>query len=118
MEWFSFGNIWTGSLRPDPQKGCLCQTTFNYKVHLLIRKKDVFLVAACWFELPWNCPSNVDEAVVARFEFSEFGLEVAENWITSKFYIQNKPSANETTRTVDFPAAAAARLSAGPGYGK
>ncbi len=38
--------------------------------------------------MPWNVASNMDEAVLGRFDATEFGLEVAENWITSKIFIR------------------------------
>ncbi|MBR4762437.1 MAG: hypothetical protein IK086_07365 [Clostridia bacterium] len=46
-----------------------------------------FLCAECWFELPWNAVYNMDEMFLDRFEASDFGIEVAGNWIRSKFVI-------------------------------
>ena len=49
----------------------------------------------CWFELPWNAVYNSSEMVLGRFEASDFGIEVAGNWIRSKFVIPDT-----TTRTL------------------
>ncbi len=84
LNWFKFGNIYTGSLAPDHTKGCLSQTVFNYRV----KAENNLLYAICYFTLPWNTASNMDEAVLGRFDATEFGLEIAENWITSKVFIQ------------------------------
>ena len=85
LDWFMYGNIFTGSFRPDPSKGCLSQTTFNYKVKIIEYKEVPYLVASCFYMLPWNSYSNMDEFSIGRFEASSFGIEVAENWIRSKF---------------------------------
>lgn len=85
IDWFMYGNIFTGSFRPDPSKGCLSQTTFNYKVKIIEYKEVPYLVASCCYMLPWNSYSNMDELSIGRFEASSFGIEVAENWIRSKF---------------------------------
>ena len=85
LDWFMYGNIYTGSFRPDPAKGCLCQATFNYKVKIIENNDEPYLAAAYFYILPWNCCSNVDEITLGRFEASAFGIEVAENWLRSKF---------------------------------
>lgn len=85
LDWFMYGNVYTGSFRPDPTKGCLCQTTFNYKVKIIEHKNEPYLAAACFYILPWNCCSNMDEITLGRFEASTFGIEVAENWLKNKF---------------------------------
>ena len=85
LDWFMYGNIYTGSFRPDPTKGCLCQATFNYKVKIIDSRDTPYLAASCFYTLPWNCYSNMDEISLGRFEASTFGIEVAENWIRSKF---------------------------------
>ena len=90
LDWFMYGNIYTGSFRSDPTKGCLCQTTFNYKVKIIDHKDAPYLVASCFFVLPWNSCSNMDEFTFGRFEASTFGIEVAENWIRSKFILNYK----------------------------
>lgn len=85
LDWFMCGNVYTGSFRPDLTKGCMCQTTFNYKVKIVEHKNGFQLVASCFYVLPWNCFSTMDEITLGRFEASSFGIEVAENWIRSKF---------------------------------
>lgn len=85
LDWFMYGNVYTGSFRPDPAKGSLCQTTFNYKVKIIENKDEPYLAASCFYMLPWNCCSNMDEITLGRFEASSFGIEIAENWIRSKF---------------------------------
>lgn len=85
LDWFLYGNTYSGSLRADPTKGCLCQTTFNYRVRVIENKYGKCIAAMCFFVLPWNAAANMDEMVVGRFEVTSFGLETAENWIRSKF---------------------------------
>ena len=48
------------------------------------------LVAVCFFQLPWNCRTNMSEFITGVFEASEFGIEVAGNWILSQFFIPAK----------------------------
>ena len=85
LDWFMYGNVYTGSFRPDPAKGCLCQTTFNYKVKIIDNDNVPYLAASCFYMLPWNCYSNMDEIALSRFDATPFGIEVAENWIKNKF---------------------------------
>lgn len=85
LDWFMHGNVFTGSFRTDTTKGCLCQTTFNYKVKIVEDKHGKCLAAICYYMLPWNASSNIDEACIGKFEPNSFGIEVAENWIRSKF---------------------------------
>ncbi len=82
--WFEEGETYSGSLCPDPMIGSLQQTTMQYKA---CRMQDR-LVAWCWFELPWNTTSAIDETVIGRFEGSSFGVETAEHWIRSKFLVE------------------------------
>ena len=100
LDWFMYGNIYTGSFRLDPAKGCLCQTTFNYKVKIIENKDESYLAASCFYMLPWNYCSNMDEITLGRFEASSFGIEVAENWIRSKFISDYKLGIPQ--RTGDF----------------
>ena len=86
LKWFMFGNVYTGSLGTDPARGCLNTTTLNYRVHLL----GSALCAECRFELPWNAVYNMDEMIIGLFEASDFGIEVAGNWIRSKFVISDE----------------------------
>lgn len=85
LDWFMHGNIFTGSFKPDPIKGCLCQTTFNYKVKIVKHNGTAYLAASCFYILPWNSCSNMEEMSISRFEGSDFGIETAENWIRNKF---------------------------------
>lgn len=48
LDWFMHGNVYTGSFRPDPAKGCLCQTTFNYKVKIIQNKDEPYLASICF----------------------------------------------------------------------
>ena len=57
----------------------------NYKVKIIEHKNEPYLAAACFYILPWNCCSNMDEITLGRFEASTFGIEVAENWLRNKF---------------------------------
>lgn len=85
LEWFMHRNVYTGSFRLDFAKGDLCQTTFNYKVKIAEHNSEAYLAAYCFYMLPWNCCSNMAEVTLGRFEASVFGIEIAENWIRSKF---------------------------------
>lgn len=89
LKWFLSGNVYSGSLRPNPSKSYTCQTTFNYRVKVVDDKCGKSVVAVCFFVLPWNSVSNMDEAVIGRFQVSEFGIEVAENWIRSHFITES-----------------------------
>ena len=96
LKWFMFGNVYTGSLGTDPARGCLNTTTLNYRVHLL----GSALCAECRFELPWNAVYNMDEMIIGLFEASDFGIEVAGNWIRSKFVISDAvaPALSQTAK--------------------
>jgi hypothetical protein len=87
LKWFLYGNVYTGSLGTDPMTGCMNVTTFNYKVCVSDVKGRSVLMAAYYFRLPWNARSNMDEVTVGSFEVSEFGLEVAANWLLSRYFI-------------------------------
>lgn len=85
LNWFMFKNVYTGSLRTDPTKPMLMCTTFNYKVRVIEIKTGVKLMAMYWFELPWNHATNIFEATAGEFDASDFGIEVAENWLKNNF---------------------------------
>ena len=85
LNWFMFKNVYTGSLRTDPTKPMLMCTTFNYKVRTIETKNVVKLMAMHWFELPWNHATNIFEATAGEFDASDFGIEVAENWLKNNF---------------------------------
>lgn len=83
LNWFNFGNIFTGSVGTEPGKGCLNSTTFNYKVKIT---KENTLTVVCWFMLPWNASTNMSEAAIGLFNADDFGIEVAENWLIHKCF--------------------------------
>lgn len=85
LNWFMFKNVYSGSLRTDPTKPILECTTFNYKVRIIDTKNGTKLLAMYWFEFPWNQAANMIEATAGELEASDFGLEVAENWLKSNF---------------------------------
>lgn len=85
LNWFMFKNIYTGSLKTDPTKPILMCTTFNYKVKIIDTKNGIKLMAMYWFEFPWNQAANMIEATAGELEASDFGLEVAENWLKCNF---------------------------------
>ena len=89
IDWFLAGNDYSGSFRPDISKGCLSQTTFNYQVKPYNDKNKTYLMALCFYQLPWNATTNIDEAYIGRFEASAFGLDVCSSWIRSKFVLEN-----------------------------
>jgi hypothetical protein len=87
LDWLMSGNVFTGSLGTDIENGCMNNTTFNFKVAIVKTKGDSFLFASYYFKLPWNASSNIDEVTICRFQPSEFGIEIAENWLLSKYYM-------------------------------
>ena len=89
IDWFLAGNDYSGSFRPDTNKGCLCQTTFNYQVKPYFDKDNTSIVALCFYQLPWDAKTNIHEAYIGKFEASPFGLEVCSDWIRSKFVVGN-----------------------------
>ena len=88
LNWFNFGNAFTGSIGTEKGKGCLTTTTFNYKVKKI---NNNTLLAICWFILPWNAKTNMDEATIGFFNADDFGIEVAENWIIQKCFMDYQP---------------------------
>ena len=83
LKWFNFGNVFTGSIGTEPEKGCLNSTTFNFKVKKTDKNK---LTAVCWFVLPWKASTNMVEAAIGLFNADDFGIEVAENWLIQKCF--------------------------------
>ena len=81
LNWFEAGNIYTGSCRIDPTKGCLNQSTFHYQVKITQNGQNKYLTAVCYFKLPWNEQSNMKEATLGCFQADEFGIEVAQEWL-------------------------------------
>lgn len=88
LKWFNFGNVFTGSIGTEPEKGCLNSTTFNFKVKITDKNK---LTAVCWFVLPWKASTNMVEAAIGLFNADDFGIEVAENWLIRKFFKDYQP---------------------------
>lgn len=95
LKWFLFGNNYSGSFRTDETKGCLNQTTFNFKVQPVEINGEKKLMTICYYLLPWNDLSNMDEGYIGWFPLTEFGVEVCENWIRSKFIADCKPQLKE-----------------------
>ena len=98
IAWFRWGNVFTGSLRANLNKGLLEQTTFNYRVQIVRNKNDTNLVAVCYYTLPIKAAANMDEAVMGRFSPNEFGITVCENWIKSKFIASSLPALKENAQ--------------------
>ncbi len=90
MNWFKHVKIYTGSLGTNPLRGCLSCTTFNYRVQMIFVDDVDKLVAVCFFHLPWIVRTNVFEFKTGFFEATVFGIEIAENWILSQYFIPNK----------------------------
>lgn len=88
LKWFNFGNVFTGSIGTEPEKGCLNTTNFNFKVKITDKNK---LTAVCWFMLPWNASTNMSEATIGLFDADDFGIEVAENWLINKCFKDYQP---------------------------
>lgn len=88
LNWFNFGNVFTGSIGTEPEKGCLNSTTFDFKVKITDKNK---LTAVCWYTLPWNVSTNMVEAAIGLFNADDFGIEVAENWLIQKCFQDYQP---------------------------
>lgn len=86
MNWFAHGKVYTGSLGTDPLRGCASCSTFNYRIKQVKDDTHKELVAVCYFQLPWYCKTNITEYITGIFEATEFGVEVAENWILSQYF--------------------------------
>lgn len=89
LKWFGYGNVFTGSLGTDRNRGCFSMTTMQYRVLLKTSKTGNALFAGCSFVLPWGTTTNIREATIAEFEATDFGVEIAENWIRSNFIIDD-----------------------------
>ncbi len=90
LKWFLFDNVYSGSLGTDPNRGCFSVYTLNYKVFIKDNGFDKMLIATCTFRLPYNTKTNVEEMIIGKFEVSDFGIDVAENWIRSQFVVDDK----------------------------
>ena len=90
LKWFSYKeeekkNIYTGSLRPDSSKGCLCQTTFNYSVKMVKEDGEEYLEAKYFYMPPWNVNYKSRETLPVRFEGTESGIKEVETWLINEF---------------------------------
>ncbi len=90
LKWFLFENVFIGSLGTDPNRGCYSVYTLNYKVFIKDNGFEKILIAVCTFKLPYNTKTNIEEMTIGKFEVSDFGIEVAENWIRSQFLKEDK----------------------------
>ena len=66
MKWFRYEKIYTGSLGTDPLRGCSSCTTFNYRIKLVKHETQEELVAVCFYQLPWNCKTNISEYIFTK----------------------------------------------------
>lgn len=71
--------------------------SFVYEKHTFFSA----FVAYCFFMLPWNRCSNMDEITLGRFEANPFGIEVTENWIRSKFITDYKLGIPQNINIID-----------------
>ena len=94
---FENGNIYTGSLGTDPKKGFMNITTMHFRVQTVKTEETEKLCASCKFELPWDVYTNISEFAVAFFEMSARGIEIAENWISRKYFISKQMDALPVT---------------------
>ena len=108
LKWFSYmeeekKNIYSGSLRPDPTKGCLCQTTFNYQVKMAKEDGKEYLEVIYYYIPAWNMEFERRETSPVRFEATEFGKEKAEKWLTNEFLAgKDKKQQNNGVRKNDI----------------
>ena len=78
-------NAYSGSRGTSTTNGCLCNTTFNYRVSIKTPPdRDSFIEAECFFILPIKLGGNKTEVVRKEFENSEKGLEDASVWLYSE----------------------------------
>ncbi len=82
LSWFSYGNIFTGSLGTDSNRGCLCIPTMNYKVFI---SNSCKLTAACSYLPVWNDTKKIKLKIIDEFEVNDFVLGDIEKWILSNY---------------------------------
>lgn len=90
LEWFTYKdeekkNIYSGSLRPDPTKGCLCQTTFNFDMRMVKEEGKEYLEVNYFYIPPWNVNIKRDEITSSRFEATEDGIKKVKTWLKNEF---------------------------------
>lgn len=82
LSWFCCGNIFTGSLGTDSNRGCLCVPTMNYKVFITSSCK---LTVACSYLPIWNDTNKIKLKIIEEFKVDSFALGDIENWILSNY---------------------------------
>ncbi len=90
VSWFLAGNVYSGSQRSDATQSALSQAVFEYTVKAERRGERAELVAFCRFVPPWNTVTLFEEAMLGRFEASEQGVEIAEQWLCVKGQIREQ----------------------------
>lgn len=78
------GNVFSGSVGTDPMKGCISETTFNYKVSVEEKDTKFIVIASCYIQLPFNKGSEKINIEQQTFDLKKNGLSCAQKWLESK----------------------------------
>lgn len=92
FEWFVVmhngkptSNVFTGSCRKDPQKGCLSTTTLNYKVYVEnVGNDEAKFVVRCFKQLPWPKTRVKEDLSKREYPHSPKGLEEAKKRLNAE----------------------------------
>ena len=75
-------NAYSGSVGTSRTNGCLCNTTFNYRVSIKTPSdEEPYIQGEYFFILPMKQGGGKTEVVSERFENSERGLEEVGAWL-------------------------------------
>ena len=81
----TFKNTFSGSAGTSTERGCVSETTFNYRVFVDVAADPKELVAQWYLAFPWNNVPPRSEPCEKRFECSEEGVKEAEKWLESEY---------------------------------
>lgn len=77
------GIFYTGSYGTDPSRGCLCVPTLDYRVRIEYdgNSEAMALFAGYTVKPPWHEHSEKAVLTLGRFEATEDGILLAEQWL-------------------------------------
>lgn len=84
-------NTYTGSCGTNPDRGCLSEKVFNYKVYVQGESlESASLVAECYIRLPWS--EELKKTDVQKYEiaFNAEGIMKASEWLSIQSQKLNK----------------------------
>lgn len=94
----SAGNVYSGSLGTDPQKGGLNVPTFNYKVSIAKEKEsgEVTFSVSCFVQLGWDKRGEKVDGWEATFPDGEEGLKQVRDFLNTA--LAESPVGNDRKR--------------------